>query len=126
MVASRHLDNTIRASVVSRLEKLTEDAYLQQIFNAVPSEESIQALLIFSLWAPVGDFKRQDNRDNRLLAASTVSVAENLSMSQTYTFVAHLKAEADNLGGNVSPEKKQALNQAKDKARLVSPLPSAQ
>ncbi|KAJ7792681.1 hypothetical protein B0H14DRAFT_2930159, partial [Mycena olivaceomarginata] len=68
-IASRHLDNAL---VKLQLQKLTEDSIAKMIFNPRPSEsvEAIQALLILSLWTPLGGPPENEGRDGRLLIAS--------------------------------------------------------
>ncbi|KAF7329756.1 hypothetical protein MKEN_00238900 [Mycena kentingensis (nom. inval.)] len=86
-IAARHLDNTPTSTQTKMLlQKLTEDWIAKVIINPRPYEsvESIQALLILSLWAPLGGPGSGDGegRDGRLLVASSVSMAMNLRLNQ--------------------------------------------
>lgn len=97
---------------------LTEDSIAKMIFNPRPSEsvEAIQALLILSLWAPLGGPPENDGRDGRLLIASAVSMAMNLRLNQ-----ASLKANAlkKKNGGRLSVDDTEALEEMAENARLV-------
>ncbi|KAF8208203.1 hypothetical protein K438DRAFT_1813599 [Mycena galopus ATCC 62051] len=113
-IASRHLDNAL---IQVQLQKLTEDSIAKMIFNPRPSEsvEAIQALLILSLWAPLGGPPENEGRDGRLLIASAVSMAMNLRLNQ-----ASLKANAlkKKNSGHLSVEDTEALEELYENARL--------
>lgn len=114
-VASRHLDPATRAAVLPRLQKLTESVAFKHIFSPLPSTKSIQAILILSLWSPVGV---QDIQDGRLLITSAVSMAMNLGLSQSIEYASGLRDEAKK---EESPSSNNAhdLDDALEKARLV-------
>ncbi|KAJ7164867.1 hypothetical protein C8R46DRAFT_1097479 [Mycena filopes] len=78
-IASRHLAPGVRATIAPRLQKLTEDVFMKEIFNPQPSLDSIHALLILSIWAPICG-TGAEARDGRLLIASAVSMAMNLRL----------------------------------------------
>ncbi|KAJ7337372.1 hypothetical protein DFH08DRAFT_748674 [Mycena albidolilacea] len=111
-IASRHLDNAL---VKLQLQKLTEDSIAKMIFNPRPSEsvEAIQALLILSLWTPLGGPPENEGRDGRLLIASAVSMAMNLRLNQ-----ASLKANTLKKRGRLSVEDTEALEEMVENARL--------
>ncbi|KAJ7151394.1 hypothetical protein C8R43DRAFT_1127673 [Mycena crocata] len=106
-VASRHLAPAVRSSIAPRLQKLTEDVFMREIFNPQPSLESIRALLILSVWAPICG-TGAEARDGRLLIASAVSMAMNLSLQGESKRAIGLRAEKDPL----SPEKLAELDEA--------------
>ncbi|KAJ7628472.1 hypothetical protein FB45DRAFT_748384 [Roridomyces roridus] len=84
-VASRHLDSSSGGTLVKmQLQKLAEDSIAKMILNPRPSDsmETIQALLILSLWPPLGGAPEEEGRDGRLLIASAVSMAMNLRLNQ--------------------------------------------
>lgn len=83
-VASRHLEPSLRATVAPRLQKLTESTIIKMIFNPSSAEslESIQSLLILSLWSPVYGSADSGIRDGRVLVASAVSMAMNLRINE--------------------------------------------
>jgi hypothetical protein len=110
-VASRHLDIVTRSVVGPRLQKVAEEAMFKEIFNPVPSTESIYALLIMAFWSPVLGTPQSDARDGRLLVASAVSMAMNLRLNQASEYFASLQARARS-----GPE----LLEAMEKAQLVS------
>ena len=120
MVASRHLDTVTRASVVPRLQKLTEKVIFRHLFNPIPSTQSIQAILILSLWSPIGGSSRADVRDGRLLIACGVSMAMNLRLSQAAAYVAGLRDDMKK-DHNISHTIASDLEDAMEKARLVRP-----
>ncbi|KZP13479.1 hypothetical protein FIBSPDRAFT_797797, partial [Athelia psychrophila] len=105
LVASRHLDPATRSAVVPPLQKLTEDAILRHVFSAIPSTQAIQAVMVLSLWCPIGGGEggqgqgqgqgrgEVEVRDGRLLVASAVSMAMNLRLSQAIEYVAGLREE---------------------------------
>ncbi|KAJ6588335.1 hypothetical protein B0H19DRAFT_203619 [Mycena capillaripes] len=117
-IASRHLDNASGgAQTKMQLQKLTEDSIAKMIFNPRPSEsvEAIQALLILSLWAPLGGPPENEGRDGRLLIASAVSMAMNLRLNQ-----ASMKANAfkKQKNGRLSVEDAEALEEMVENGRL--------
>ncbi|KAF7366711.1 hypothetical protein MSAN_00929200 [Mycena sanguinolenta] len=113
-VASRHLDNAL---VKAQLQKLTEDTIGKLIFNPRPSEsvEALQALLIISLWSPLGGPPENEGRDGRLLIASAVSMAMNLRLNQASAKASDLKKRN---GGRLSVEDAETLEELSENARL--------
>jgi hypothetical protein len=83
----------------------------KEIFNPVPSTESIYALVIMAFWSPISGTPQSDARDGRLLVASAVSMAMNLRLNQASEYVASLRTRK-----RPGPE----LLEAMEKARLVS------
>ena len=85
----------------------------------MPTTEAIQAVLILSLWSPIGSPSHGEVqvRDGRLLAASAVSMAMNMRLSQAVEYVATLREE-------MAKEKKDTDSDLEDgieKVRLVRP-----
>ena len=85
----------------------------------MPTTEAIHAVLILSLWSPIGGSSHGDMRvrDGRLLAASAVSMAMNIRLSQAVEYVATLREE-------MVKEKKDCDSDLEDgieKVRLVCP-----
>lgn len=88
----------------------------------MPTTESIQAVLILSLWSPIGGPSHGEVRvrDGRLLIASAVSMAMNMRLSQAVEYVATLREE-------MTREKKGSdsviadLEDDTEKVRLVCP-----
>ncbi|KAJ7178044.1 hypothetical protein C8R46DRAFT_668922 [Mycena filopes] len=116
--ASKHLeDASDGAQIKAELQRLAEDSIAKMIFNPRPSEsvEAIQALLILSLWAPLGGPPEVEGRDGRLLIASAVSMAMNLRLNQASKQAIALR-KLD--GGRLSPEDSDALHEMLEKARL--------
>jgi hypothetical protein len=120
LVASRHLDSVTRAAVVPRLQKLTGEVLYRHLFNPIPSPKSIQAIIILSLWSPIGGGAQASIRDGRLLIASGVSMAMNLRLSQAVEYVFGLRSDMKNNQG-VSGTITSDLEDAMEKARLVRP-----
>ncbi|KAJ7672578.1 hypothetical protein DFH06DRAFT_1036905 [Mycena polygramma] len=119
-IASRHLDNASgSAQIKMQLQKLTEDSIAKMIFNPRPSEslEAVQALLILSLWAPLGGPPENDGRDGRLLIASAVSMAMNLRLNQSAFKAAVLQKRNRNVD-RPSVEDAEALKEMTENARL--------
>ncbi|KAJ7704406.1 hypothetical protein B0H17DRAFT_1193653 [Mycena rosella] len=114
-VAARHLENA--ADVKMQLQTLTEDSIAKMIFNPRPSEsvEAIQALLILSLWAPLGGPQEDGGRDGRLLIASAVSMAMNLRLNQAAEKATALRKKN---GGRLSVEDTETLEATLENARL--------
>ncbi|KAF7292975.1 hypothetical protein MIND_01196700 [Mycena indigotica] len=114
-VAARHLDNS-PASIQAKmlLQKLTDDSIAKIIMNPRPHEsvESIQALLILSLWAPLGGPVDNEGRDGRLLVASAVSMAMNLRLNQASLKASSLRKRI------LNPDEQRKLVEAVDNARL--------
>ncbi|KAJ6590986.1 hypothetical protein DFH09DRAFT_191307 [Mycena vulgaris] len=113
-VAARHLDDR---GAARQLQALTEDSIAKMIFNPRPSEsvEAIQALLILSLWAPLGGPPEDGGRDGRLLIASAVSMAMNLRLNQAAGKAAALRNKN---GGRLSLEDTEAVEAMLENARL--------
>ncbi|KAJ7792644.1 hypothetical protein B0H14DRAFT_2534001 [Mycena olivaceomarginata] len=103
-IASRHLSPTARSTIAPRLQKLTEDVFLREIFNPQPPLESIHALLILSVWTPICG-TGAEARDGRLLIASAVSMAMNLHLQSESKRAISLRSD---MGGLLSGPEKQA------------------
>jgi hypothetical protein len=118
-IASRHLQDA--NTVQMQLQKLADDSISKLILNPRPSEsiETIQALLILSLWAPLGGTPEGEVRDGRLLIASAVSMAMNIRLN-----LASLKAEQlrKQCEGQLSPQDADKLEELLENARLVCTL----
>jgi hypothetical protein len=112
-IASRHLEPGVRSAIAPRLQKLTEDAFLREIFNVQPSLESIRALLILSMWTPICG-TGAEARDGRLLIASAVSMAMNLDLQNESRRAAALRGQK-----GLSPEKLAELQESTARWRLV-------
>ncbi|KAJ6590954.1 hypothetical protein DFH09DRAFT_1138182 [Mycena vulgaris] len=113
MIASRHLGPVARSAVAPRLQKLTEDVFLREIFNPQPSLDSIKALLILSVWAPICG-TGAEARDGRLLIASAVSMAMNLHLQSESKRAIGLRAEKDEL----TADKQADLDESTQRWRL--------
>jgi len=117
-VASRHLDSVTYASITPQLQKLTEEVVFRNVFNPTPSIQSIEAIQILSLWAPIGGHAQGEVRDGRLLIASGISMAMNLRLNKAVEYAAGLH-------DFTKPERRNSmasdLDDAIDKARLVCP-----
>lgn len=122
LVASRHWDEHTQAIVCPRLQKLTEETVIKIIFNSRQAEslESIQTLLILSLWSPVHK-SGSGIRDGRLLIASAVSMAMNLRLSEASRKVADYKVTRNKPDGSLVTL--EELEECKAKARVVSCCP---
>ncbi|KAF9048191.1 hypothetical protein BDZ89DRAFT_754424 [Hymenopellis radicata] len=94
-IAVRHI------SPSPRLVKLTEEKVARMVFNPLMFEsiETIQALIILSLW----------QGDGKVLISMAVSIAVNMQLNESSKHVARLKAE-----GQLGPE----LDEHMDRARL--------
>ncbi|KAJ7591491.1 hypothetical protein C8J56DRAFT_935703 [Mycena floridula] len=84
-VASRHIEPSLRSLVAPRLQKLTESTVVKMIFDPRSAEslDSIQSLLILSLWSPICGSTESGIRDGRLLIASAISMALNLRINES-------------------------------------------
>lgn len=118
-IASRHLLPATRSSIAPRLQKLTEEVFLREIFNPQPSPESIRALLILSVWTPICG-TGVEARDGRLLIASAVSMAMNLHLQDESKRASGLRTEKHSL----SSDKAAELNESTQRWRLVGYLSS--
>ncbi|KAJ7856622.1 hypothetical protein B0H13DRAFT_2672973 [Mycena leptocephala] len=112
-IASRHLSPDARATIAPRLQKLTEDVFLREIFNPQPSLESIKALLILSVWTPICG-TGAETQDGRLLIASAVSMAMNLHLQNESKRAVGLRADKDGL----TSDKQAELNESTQRWRL--------
>ncbi|KAF5393162.1 hypothetical protein D9757_001170 [Collybiopsis confluens] len=81
-VAARHLDALTRASVSPRLQRLTEIVYLNHLLGSDPNIESVEALLILSLWSPLTNAGYSVKRDGTALASTAVHFATNLGLPE--------------------------------------------
>ena len=115
-VASRHLEPSIRSIVTPQLYRLADEVVFKQSFNPLPSTDAIHAILILSLWEPVGDTTPKEPRDGRLIAATAVSMAMNLRLSEAMVYAQTLRNQKKS---NEPPSAE--LMEALDKARLVRP-----
>jgi hypothetical protein len=123
-IASRYLEpsSTVnQPNVKAQLQGLTEDLVIRMVFNPRISEsiEAIQALLILSLWEPIGGPPENEGRDGRVLLASAVSMAMNLRLDQASTKAEALQKSTQMHGGYISEEDVIALDQMLEHARLV-------
>ncbi|KAJ7108608.1 hypothetical protein C8R44DRAFT_803189 [Mycena epipterygia] len=119
-IASRHLDSRIsQPDLKIRLQSLTEDLIAKMIFNPRISEsvEAIQALLILSLWEPIGGPPQNDGRDGRVLLASAVSMALNLRLNEASAKADALR-KSTVMNGHVSEDDIKALDDTLENARL--------
>ncbi len=91
-IASRHLDPLTQQSIGPRLLSLTERIFLNNLDSVVPSMESIQALLLLSLWSPLltgSSTDEQSSHPNFILTA--VNMAKTLRLSESSIVVMKLK-----------------------------------
>ena len=100
-----------------------EDVILTQVFNPMPSIESIEALLILSfLWSPIGGPAHAPvPRRTPSSCKVRVSMAMNLRLSQAVTYAVGLR---DGITKNAIPSDPVTsdLDDAMEKARLVRRL----
>ncbi|KAJ3735238.1 hypothetical protein DFJ43DRAFT_1058910 [Lentinula guzmanii] len=115
VVASRHLGEGTRSVVAPRLQALFTNCVAKMILQSRKSEtlESIQCLLILSLWVPVCGID-EGSRDGRLLIASAVTMAMNMRLNEACDLSVALR-ESQAKGEEVSS---QDLLSATDRARL--------
>lgn len=118
LIASRHLDPVTRSAVVPQLQKLVDETMLRQVFIPTSSTEVIEAILILSLWAPLGLPPHAEFRDGRLMVASGVSMAMNMRLSQAVEYAAGLREDIKK-GKALSDLELADLDDATEKARLV-------
>lgn len=124
-IASRHMEAGVRSVVAGRLQKLTEETVIKMIFNArfAESLESIQALLILALWAPICGSREIGIGDGRLLVASAVSMAMNLRLNEASARVMALRTAHER---DVSSVNEMELSEITHTALLVSELTKLQ
>ncbi|KIY70374.1 hypothetical protein CYLTODRAFT_488173, partial [Cylindrobasidium torrendii FP15055 ss-10] len=92
-IASRYLDVATRSGVAPRLQKLTEDKIARMIFNPSMYEslETVQGLIILSLWEPVCGVTQSGGRDGKMLISMAVSMATNMRLNEASTLAAGLR-----------------------------------
>lgn len=113
-VASRHLDSMTQQMVIPQLHNLIRTILSRVTFTPLPSIESIIGVLILSMWAPVHNASSYAKpKDGRLLAATAVSLAMNLRMSQAGQYASRLKEEAKR-----DKSKEKEVDDVTDMARL--------
>ncbi|KAJ7778200.1 hypothetical protein B0H16DRAFT_1878897 [Mycena metata] len=114
----------------SQLQGLTENLVMRIIFNPQSGEsiEAIQALLILSLWEPIGSLPDSDidGRDGRVLLASSISMAQNLRLNQASQKVDALQQLALMNGGYLADKDVLALQEMREHARLWISLTNAE
>ncbi|KAJ3929259.1 MAG: hypothetical protein NXY57DRAFT_433790 [Lentinula lateritia] len=115
VVASRHLGDGTRSAVAPRLQVLVTNCVAKMILQSRKSEtlESIQCLLILSLWVPVCGVD-EGSRDGRVLIASAVTMALNMRLNEACELALALR-ESEARGDEAS---NQDLSSATDRARL--------
>ncbi|KIK98214.1 hypothetical protein PAXRUDRAFT_134672 [Paxillus rubicundulus Ve08.2h10] len=112
-VASRHLEPSVRSIVSPQLYRIADEFVFKQAFNPLPSTDAIHAILILSVWEPVGDPELKESRDGRLIASTAVSMAMNLRLSEAMVYARTLRNQKKP-NEPLSAELVEAL----DKARL--------
>jgi len=112
-VASRHLSASTRSVVSPQLYRLADESIFKQAFHPLPSTDAIHAVLVLSLWEPIGD-PTKESRDGRLIASTAVSMAMNLRLSEAMVYSKTLRSKQKT---NELPSGE--LIEAIDKARLV-------
>ncbi|KAF9034978.1 hypothetical protein BDZ89DRAFT_1062234, partial [Hymenopellis radicata] len=94
-IASRHLDPLTQQSLGPRLLGLTERTFLNKLPSVVPSMESIQALLMLSLWSPLLNGDEQPSHPNLMLTAVNMAKSLRLSESSIADSIPHELATAN-------------------------------
>ncbi|KAG1755346.1 hypothetical protein EDB19DRAFT_1924731 [Suillus lakei] len=112
-VASRHLGPSIRSVVSPQLYRLADESIFKQAYHPLPSTDAIHAMLVLSLWEPIGDPSTKESRDGRLIASTAVSMAMNLRLSEAMVYSKALRRQKK---PNELPSAE--LMEAIDKARL--------
>ncbi len=99
-----------------RLQKLTEDTIARVVFNPekFESKETIQGLIVLSLWMPICGSATGGGGDGRMLIGMAVTMAMNLRLSEAIPTVMSLR---DRLPGDSD---QAVLEKALNRARLVS------
>lgn len=117
----RHLEAATRTAVTPHLRKLTEDTIARVIFNPKSSDaiETIQSLIILSLWPPTQPIGGGETRDGRLLIASAVSIALNQRLDQASSHVTTLHERRTRTHGQLTAEEAVELAKAMEDTRLV-------
>ncbi len=84
-ISSRYLDIATRSNIAPRLQKLTEDTIARMIFNPARYEslETIQGLIILSLWSPICGISQSGGRDGKMLISMAVSMAMNMRLNES-------------------------------------------
>ncbi|SJK99698.1 uncharacterized protein ARMOST_03009 [Armillaria ostoyae] len=115
-IASRHLNPSTRSLVAPQLQKLTEDTIARVVFNPekFESEETIQGLIVLSLWMPVCGSATGGGGDGRMLIGMGVTMAMNLRLSEAIATVMSLR---DRLPGDSD---QAGLEKALNRARLIA------
>ncbi|KAK0213993.1 hypothetical protein IW262DRAFT_1407917 [Armillaria fumosa] len=113
-IASRHLDPSTRSIVSPRLQRLTEDTIARMVFNPerFESEETIQGLIVLSLWMPICGSATGGGGDGRMLIGMAATMATNLRLSEATATVMSLR---DRLSGDFD---QAVLEKALNRARL--------
>ncbi|OAX43229.1 hypothetical protein K503DRAFT_708912 [Rhizopogon vinicolor AM-OR11-026] len=111
-VASRHLGASTRSVVSPQLYRLADESIFKQAYHPLPSTDAIHAVLVLSLWEPIGD-PTKESRDGRLIASTAVSMAMNLRLSEAMVYSKTLRSKKKS---NELPSAE--LMEAIDKARL--------
>lgn len=112
-VASRHLGPSTRSVVSPQLYRLADESIFKQAYHPLPSTDAIHAMLVLSLWEPIGDPTTKESRDGRLIASTAVSMAMNLRLSEAMVYSKTLRRQQK---PNELPSAE--LMEALDKARL--------
>ncbi|KAK0193450.1 hypothetical protein F5146DRAFT_1030703 [Armillaria mellea] len=112
-IASRHLNPSTRSIVAPWLQNLTEDTIARIVFNPekFESEETIQGLVVLSLWMPICG-SATGGGDGRMLIGMAVTMAMNLRLSEAIATVTSLR---DRLPGDFD---QAVLEKALNRARL--------
>ncbi|KAK0470166.1 uncharacterized protein EV420DRAFT_1498721 [Desarmillaria tabescens] len=113
-IASRYLDLSTRSVVGPQLQKLTEDTIARVVFNPemFESEDTIQGLIILSLWAPICGSTKGGSGDGRMLIGMAITMAMNLRLGEAVATAISLR-NSRLLGEGDQAALEKALNKAR-------------
>ncbi|KAG9317720.1 hypothetical protein JVU11DRAFT_1936 [Chiua virens] len=86
-VASRHLEPSIRSIVAPQLYRFAEEVIFKQSFNPLPSTDAIHAMLVLSLWEPVGDSPPKESRDWKTDSRNGGQYGHESSFKRSYELI---------------------------------------
>ncbi|TFK48539.1 hypothetical protein OE88DRAFT_1664416 [Heliocybe sulcata] len=121
-VVARHIEASRRATILPRLYGLVDSYVLNYAFSTAQTMESVTAFLILSLWPLPSGTGSSDGlaHDSRMIAASAVSAAKQLSLDQSIAAALQLHVAQDGSPARDNSDLESALNKARLWLAVVS------
>ncbi|KAF9044583.1 hypothetical protein BDZ89DRAFT_1127982 [Hymenopellis radicata] len=112
-IASRYLDSSTRFIIAPRLQNLTRDKIAEMAFNPAGSQslDTVQALIILALWAPICGFGAQG--DGKMLIGMGVTMAMNMRLNEASSRAIKMRTGTSPLNPMDIAEYEDTMNRAR-------------